>query len=205
MPVAAGELFRCTFDSLVSGQICQNVLHFRGRTGAESAASVAAELNTNWWPLMGPLISNLVLFKQITVQQLTPVVFDLVVQGNTSGTANGQVSAGVRNNQVAGILTLRTGVAGKTHRGRMYLAGFPFTSDEQTMSSAGVAACNTFATAALARYGTGGSSAICEWGIYSRLLGGSGPFTVAGYQPITRIDPQAILGAQRRRRLGVGI
>jgi hypothetical protein len=49
-----------------------------------------------------------------------------------------------------------------------------------------------------------GTSGALALGIYSRLIGGTAPMTVAGWQAVNQIVPQPILGNQRRRRIGRG-
>lgn len=202
---AAGELFRATMNMRLRGQVVENVLHFRGKTGAESPNALGVEINTDYWTYLAALCAPDVVFEGVTVLQLTPVVFDLAITPNTSIHDNGEGLGVAVNNTIAAILTLRTGVAGKTHRGRMYIPGIASSwTTTDSLTPGGVTAMNTFASQMLAKWGVGGTSLGFEWGIYSRLLGGGGPYTVAGYQPITRCDPQPTLGNQRRRRLGVG-
>jgi hypothetical protein len=88
----------------------------------------------------------------------------------------------------------------------MYVGGFPLIWGLNTILSGGPATqIGNTAGELLAKFGEGGTDASFVAGIYSKAIGGSTPFTVAGWQPITKWEPQLIFGVQRKRRLGVGI
>jgi hypothetical protein len=73
------------------------------------------------------------------------------------------------------------------------------------LSSTAITAFNTWAAALMTQFGDAtGTDAHLALGIYSRLIGGSNPFTLAGWQAVTGVIPHPILGNQRRRRVGVG-
>jgi hypothetical protein len=63
----------------------------------------------------------------------------------------------------------------------------------------------TFAGELLAKFQEGGTDGSVVAGVYSKSIGGVGPLTLAGWQPITRWDVNLIFGVQRKRREGVGI
>ena len=85
-------------------------------------------------------------------------------------------------------------------------AGYPAGWGFDVIDTApGPTSLATFASQLLAKFGEGGTDPTLVAGIYSRTIGGDFPFTLAGWQPITRWDPQPVVGNQRRRRLFVGI
>jgi hypothetical protein len=104
------------------------------------------------------------------------------------------------------ILTKRTGVAGKTHRGRIYIGGL--SANDVTvnlMNVSGITRATNFIASIMTTFGPAGTDTHLQLGVYSRVIGGSSPFTLAGWQPVTRLDLQVVLGNQRRRRFGVGM
>jgi hypothetical protein len=107
------------------------------------------------------------------------------------------------------VSTLRTGTAGKRHRGRVYSFGIPGGSLIANLNRASSTYLTEFGDMwddILALYGdASGTDTAFALGIYSRLIGGTSPYTVAGWQAVTQIVPHVILGTQRRRREGVGV
>lgn len=205
MPPAAGEMFKVVVRQSLRGQAVQNVLFFRGMTGAESAAQLASELESDLFPIWGTVQGSSLIYLGTTITQVTPITLDLVISGHTAPPTNGQRSTNTGPNSVAAVMTLRTGTAGKTHRGRIYFGGIDtidFPNDIMSTAAAGV--YSTAAASILTKWGISGSSLFFRLGIYSRLLGGTAPYTLAGWQQVTTIDVQPVLANQRRRRLGVG-
>jgi hypothetical protein len=206
MPPAAGEVFKAVIRQQLRGQAVQNVLFFRGQSGAESAAQLASELDTDLFPIWATIQASSLTYLGTTITQVTPIALDLVISGHLIPPANGQRSTNTGANSLAAVFTLRTGVAGKTHRGRIYFGGIDtidFPNDILTPAAATVYA--NAAASILTKWGPSGTSLFFKLGVYSRELGGTNPYTVAGWQQVTAIEPQAVICNQRRRRLGVGM
>lgn len=201
---ATGEIYQVTYQIAVTGQLCENVIHFREMT----SSSTPAQLRTSaekYLTAIAPVTSNQALFPNMIIKQMTPIAFDETV-GPPATTVGGSVSSVPVNNTVAQILTKRTGTAGKTHRGRIYLAGLANNmANANELNSTGVTAMVTARDLIMSTFGPSGTDTHLQIGVYSRSIGGSVPFTVAGWQPLTSIDIQPVFGNQRRRRLGVGI
>jgi hypothetical protein len=109
---------------------------------------------------------------------------------------------------LAGITTLRTGLSGKRHRGRCYMPGVSsatLTDNENKISSSSLTFKDSQWANILAEFNDATGTALAlALGIYSTLIGGSNPMTVAGWQAVTAYVNRPILGSQRRRREGVG-
>jgi hypothetical protein len=203
---AAGNVIQFTFQQALYGQICENVWHLReialGTTDAQRAAAADAML-----ALQANVQVNAVLYPTVIIKQMTPVGFDEQIHVPAT-TVGGAVAANSANNTIAAILTKRTGIAGKKHRGRVYYPGVPqnfVQVGENVMNATGAAAYTALAAAIIGLFGESGTEPNFKVGVYSRVIGGSNPFTVAGWQELTRLDVQTVFGNQRRRRLGVGI
>lgn len=202
---AVGDIFQLTFQQLWRGQIMENVIHFRARGVAPTDENLKADAQL-WLNFFGFLQTTEVTYPQVLIKRMTPLAFDEIRYIPTGGAVSGQQATTAGNTTLAIIFTKRTGTAGKTHRGRMYVGGYPASwGVDRITDSAGATAMGTFAGSALATFGEDGSSLTLCAGIYSRTIGGSLPFTLAGWQAITRWDPQVLIGNQRRRREGVGI
>lgn len=201
---AIGDIYQVTFQSSIQGQTIENVVHFREVTGLSTDGQIDASVKA-FMTQMANLWVTTQICTGIIVKKMTPVAFDerLVIPT----TATGQQSAAVLNQTVALVLTKRTGVSGKTHRGRMYISGVPsnFTSDQCRLNVTGAGIVGTFCSNVIGTWGPSGSDGHLQFGVYSGVIGGHSPFTLAGWQSVTTLEPQIIFGNQRRRRVGVGI
>ncbi len=201
---AAGEVFQFTLVSSYQGQTCENVVHMRAiNITIPTPAQFQASIDT-WFSFQRQVQVNAVFYRPCRIKQMTPIAFDetLILPSAPNGN-DGGVGA---NTTLSVVITKRTGVAGKTHRGRFYLAGYPASwGVDRVTTGGGPTALGSFAGQLLGAFGEGGTDPNFVAGVYSRVIGGSFPFTVAGWQPITRWDPQLLVGNQRRRRLDRGI
>lgn len=201
---ATGQIYQVTYQMSAGGQAVENVLHFRELNGASTPAQIRSSAE-GYLAHVAPLISNQCIFSNIIIKQMTPVAFDETV-GPPVSTGSGTDSGALGNLQVALVLTKRTGTAGKTHRGRIYIGGISNAQMSVNIINASYATlAGTAVSNIMGQYGPSGTDTHLQLGLYSKTIGGSSPFTVAGWQPVTSIDVQPILGAQRRRRVGVGI
>jgi hypothetical protein len=202
--VAIGDVYQYVFQQLLRGQTLETVIHMRAVVAAPTDAQLKLSAE-NWLLSMKNIQSANVGYSQVVIKRVTPIAFDEILYIPT-GTTGGAISDSAANNQLALVITKRTGVAGGTHRGRMYIGGLPANWGVDTLvNSPGPTNVGTFAGELLAKFQEGGTDGSVVAGVYSRSIGGSSPMTLAGWQPITRWDPHVLYGAQRRRRLGVGI
>jgi len=201
---AIGDIYQVTYQQTLEGQTMENVIHFREITGASTPAQINTAVQT-FLTTLSLAQSNQVVYTAIIVKQMTPLAFDERIL--TPTTTTGANSSPAFNNTIAIVCTKRTGTAGKTHRGRIYIGGPPgtFTTDGNRLNATGASAMGTVTSTWMSTYGPTGTDPHLQIGVYSRVIGGSLPFTVAGWQPLSSIDTQIIFGNQRRRRIGVGI
>lgn len=204
MPPSTGQIYQVTYQATLAGQTIENVIHFRERTGTSTNSQIDTSIQGFMTQMSQTQTTDLV-NTAIIVKQMTPLAFDERIVIPT--TATGQQSSARFPSTVAVVLTKRTGVSGKSHRGRIYVAAVPtvFATSPDRLNTTGGTAFGTFASAVMGLYGDAGTDAHLQIGVYSRVIGGASPFTVAGWQPLTSIDTQLIFGNQRRRRVGVGI
>lgn len=203
---ASGEIYQVTFRGLLAGQTIENVLHFRALTGLITEAAIKTGVERFWF-LTQSIQGNDYVYDSMIVKRMTPIPLDesLVIPTTVD---HGHGSGGVANSTTALIFTLRTGFAGKSHRGRIYFAGIArdmLDSDQNRLSSSGGVTAAAAAAGLQSEFGASGTNTAVALGIYSRVIGGSHPFTLAGWQQMTGVDIQPILGNQRRRRIGVGV
>jgi len=201
---AVGEIYQFTLVSLYQGQTVENVVHMRAVALTTPTPTMFQNAIDQWFTSQQSVQVTAVIYQPCRIKQMTPIAFDehLVLPAIATGAA-GTTGA---NTTLSVVITKRTGVAGKTHRGRFYLAGYPAVwGVDRINASSGPTILGTFAGELLAKFGEGGTNGDFVAGIYSRTIGGSFPFTLAGWQPITKWEPQLLVGNQRRRRLERGI
>jgi hypothetical protein len=201
---ASGEIYQFTLVSSYQGQTVENVVHMRRTDLTPTTPTMVQNAINQWFNSQKVVQVNAVQYRPCRIKQMTPLAFDesLVLPDSPTGLDGGTGA----NTTLSVVITKRTGVAGKTHRGRFYLAGYPAVwGVDRITSSGGPTNLGTFAGELLAKFGEGGTNGDFVAGIYSRTIGGSFPFTLAGWQAITKWDPQLLVGNQRRRRLDRGI
>jgi hypothetical protein len=179
-------------------------MHMRAISALEPTDAQVRATADNWVALQSTVQVTSVIYRSVRIKRMTPFAFDEIIHApSTAVGASGTIGT---NTTLAVVLTKRTGVAGRTHRGRFYLAGFQTNWGTDVIDSGtGPTSLATFATALITKFGFAGTDPTMQAGVYSRTIGGSFPFTLPGWQLITRWDPQPIIGNQRRRRLNVGI
>lgn len=209
----AGMVFQASLKGTVQGQQTVTSFHFRTKTALGTTAGLAAALatayTTNLVNSWGTPLRYLTL--GIRVYQV-PESLDEYTYGSP---IVGAAGANIVPTQVAGVVTLLTGNAGRSRRGRIYIPGFAntYVGADGKWTAAYLSAVSGAMNALLAAFGPSGSNADFEWGIWSRKLGetrGGVPEHVtaynlnAGFQPIIAVNVRDVPGTQRRRRIGVG-
>jgi hypothetical protein len=201
---AVGEIFQYTFIQQLQLQILETVIHFRALTAAPITDAQHRAVADSFLTELARMQTTVCTYPSVRIKQMTPLAFDQIILAPT--VASGIINEGPQNNQISLIITKRTGVAGSTHRGRMYVGGFPLGWGVNFLfAGAPAVATGTACGNLLAKFQEGGTDPTMVAGIYSKAIGGSTPFTVAGWQPITKWEAQLLFGVQRKRRIGVGI
>lgn len=202
---AAGNIVQVTIRRLDDAQMVENVIHMRERTGTSTEEQIDASVEA-LRQIFRPITSAEITFLDTFWKYLTPVPLDGRFVPPEGGTEAGSIGSFRTNSTLAVVVSMRTGTAGKRHRGRMYL---PIASSHQALNrlhATGVADYATFCAEMLSQFSDGsGSDEHLALGIYSRVIGGTRPPTVAGWQAVTAMAAGDIIGNQRRRRVGVGI
>lgn len=196
-PINAGDDLEVVFYCQSGPQVSLNVSHWVVSTavGAPTMEAVALLLGTAFAPLYKACMSSNATYNGVGVKRIianpTDPVFD------STGNGVGDSVADIIPNQVAGLISFRSGLAGRSNRGRKYV---PFPSEEQNTSNGKptndyLTALEALADGYLATQGvTGGGTTItvdCE--IYSRKEG-----TLI---PITSYLLRPFWATQRRRSL----
>lgn len=198
---SAPDTAEAVIAAVASAKNIFNVLNFVKAGGYDQdaiddlAAVVDAAVGDNYLPLLHTGIEYL----STTVRGLeNDGDFESVNADNAGfGTASG---AGLPNN-VTGVITLRTGITGRSNRGRFY--ALPTSATNQS-------GLNTFSTGymnALVDFlgDMGDAAAVAGWtlSILSRITGGA-PRTTATTRPVTVIEVRNRTNDSQRGRLPEG-
>jgi len=208
---AVNDLFEVRFNGKLENQVVNNVMHFKC-VGATSDVElnlilvIAACFIEN----LLPVLASGYTFESVSWKKVAPT---LGVEQVTipPGAGPGEGSAAALPSYVSAVISKRTLTGGRTHRGRMYIAGIP--EDQTTGSnisdpSALWTAIAAFVTCVLTNFkhpDPAGGTDIFDLIVYSRLLGGSSfPYGLTGVTAVDSLVPVRALGTTRSRKVGRG-
>lgn len=207
--MAFNDIYRLRIWGRLHGQAVCNVLHFKEDVpvGGSGAAALCVDFNTNMAVTMkGRLAATQgYLFEFLECQRLVPYG-DVPYIHNWTGTVLGVAGGNCLTGTLAEVLSLYTGQAGRSKRGRIYLAGAVGTEMFQgSWSTTQTARTQLFATALATRYCLVPYATSFVLGVWSRALAGPAPpFPTSAFTPVTSITVRTTVRNQRRRQLGVG-
>lgn len=197
---------RMTVEGRLFGQQIINIFHYHAPTDVTfDADSLLVAWRNEVMPDMLACVSNNYSIIKLSYRTL----LNPVAQGELVVTASntGQLGDGAMPTTVAGIISWRTGFAGRSRRGRTYLAGIPEDRINASLVTAQeIGNITTFAANAIqVASGTSG------WQLQvvsdpSGQLPALGPYAspVPARADVTSFLVREVPGTQRRRRIGVG-
>jgi hypothetical protein len=216
MPLSPRQLYRIKVIGELHGQYTQNEFWIRG-ADASPASTVAVEIgaiNNHFRDNVIPLIKNFASQEwaaktMLTVQMsANPGVFiDNVLTGGGIQLEHSLPS------YCAGLLSLRTGLTGRSRVGRIYVPGVAEDrSSSSRLEGDYLAILQSLGSALLGFYGPSGSHAYGRIGVFSRKLGvtrmpGAPPwlqYSTAGWTQITAFIARNEVATIRKRKLARG-
>jgi len=205
-------LFHLTFHHTLHSQQCQNGFYFTNRIPLDDdegdlrlyMADLITQFNSQIYPLIKSFQNNQVHYNSLIATCVIPrngPILETIYE-----TGSGDQPDESLPSYCAAILSLRTGLGGKSNRGRLYIAG---VSEGDTSAGqldvAAFAGLQAIANQLLSLFGPTGGSTFFRYVIWSRKLGAPGGLLLpTGIRPILQILPRDILGTQRHRLIGVG-
>lgn len=205
--ITAGVQVRLVW-TLANTKTAYNVLHGSVAAGFASTTTVAqavfaAILAAAGWTNWRPHISTLNSFAGVDIRDMRGL--NNPIAASTGGAVAGTGAGGALPPGDALVVTLRTALAGRANRGRVYLPGL----DQSAMAAGGVAAAGTMTDAAgfitavqTAMNGQGIALGIGnpERNLYTGTTGAVHAHRPSGIVPVTSITVRnAIIDHQRRR------
>jgi hypothetical protein len=210
VPAATGDGYQVRMRGRIEGQETNNVLHFAAVGPVDDVeVRLILVLAACFVQHLVPVSSSKWALQDVVWKQVTPIlgVEHITVPPGVlvgAGTVNSLPSF------CSAVLSIRTRLGGRSHRGRMYLPGVP---EEATDGSTILGASNywngflAFITCVATNFilGDPPPANSFQWEVYSRKLGGAKfPYTAAGYTPVASVLPVQQLGTTRSRKIGRG-
>lgn len=155
-----GDIYRANIYTTFSSQTALVTSHWyvsaTAGTGATDA-QIADAMNNAWHAAFKALIASAASYRGVSVQKIVPAPVAVLVY-STLNQGVGTVIGDALPRQVAGLIGLRTALAGRAYRGRNYIP-FPGEADNDAgnFATAGyVTRLTTLATAMTANVAAGG-------------------------------------------------
>lgn len=195
--MAIGDIYRVSIvGDYGAGLLAVYTLHFKMLSGIASVTSLAAALKNNPienWKQYQVSTFNTRSINFNSVNVTPPVSVTYTTGFPVAGTGSGNAIPFTN----AFLISIRTGYAGRSYRGRIYIPGhLEIQSDGSTVHSDIITAANTYWGAVVTTYGASGTDGDWQWVVYSHKLSQS--------FPVVSILPRNVWATQRRRRPGVG-
>lgn len=209
---AAGEVWRVLLQGRIEEQLCENVLFFRAATpDPDVLAGLLADLIECFLTGLVPALGSTYTFEQAVAQRITPTMgAEVIFTPDNTFSVQGAAAGDAEPSFVSALISLRSNRAGRSGRGRMFIAGIP--EGETTASlinSEGAlwAALLAFIVCMLGKFISPDvpPAGQWEWGVFSRKIGGTkDPFSALGFAPMIAATPKQLLATTRSRKIGHG-
>lgn len=204
MPFVGNDnVAQCNVVHIQDLQVLENTLYFFSTTPIDDAKlyALASGLGDIWENVFMPLKSSQVYLSEVNAIQLVPVPAPTAAWSPSTPVFGGNSNPASPNN-VTHATTFRTGLSGRSYRGRNYWIGLtePDVTNNQVSS--------TLIVSILAAYqnliGANAVGTDWTWGVYSRYVNNT-PRETGLFQDITSVATfDGIVDSQRRRLPGRG-
>jgi hypothetical protein len=206
------DIYQLRVKGQIDAQETNNVLHFRCASGAgddDVLTHLVLVLMNCFVTHLIPVLPQNAFLNSIIWKKVSPAL------GPETETPFTPSQQGAGDDQAlpsfcSAVFSIRTAVGGRSHRGRMYLAGIPESQTTQSSLTSGdpyYTALLAFAACVVASFIPGDPVGTHSWamGVYSRKIGGSHfPYGGNGFTPMTSFVPHTEIGTTRSRKVGRG-
>lgn len=211
IPAAVNDIIEVRIVGKMEGQETDNIMHFVcvGAT-ADIELHLIVVLVTCFVTHLLPALTSSWSFEKVVWKKVGPTLGVEQIY-TTDLPAAGGGNAAALPSYCSAVISKRTLLGGRSHRGRSYFAGIP---EDQTINSSIDpasdlwAALLAFAACVIENFyypDPAGATDAFQFEVYSRLLGSATyPLTLAGVTPVTQYTPVAALGTTRSRKVGRG-
>lgn len=209
------RLYHLTLRQRYHDQLCQNGYYFQHHVeGADTQTDIEiCTLIENFFetfvlPSIKLFANNQVNYDGIVVSTIVPyqgAIFEKILE-----TSNGVQPDEALPTFNAGLISLRSGLGGKSRRGRSFYAGISEAdSSNSRLEPDCFARLADIGLRLLATFGPAGTAAPIRYGVFSKKLGATGnpadPYNPStGFTGITQCAPRLLIATQRHRKIGHG-
>lgn len=209
--VATGEVVQVLIQGTIEGQECENVIYFRAQAAdVDMVLHLLAEIGECFLALV-PILAPSYTFERIRGKIVSPAIgLDAVWEPPPGSDLQGEDAGGGMPSFVSALISLQAERAGRSGKGRMFMAGVPEEAAQNSILASDAAfytALITFATCVLTKFSKKDVPAAgdYEWGVMSRKIGGQKPpFLSAGFAPVVGFRVARALCTTRTRKVGRG-
>jgi hypothetical protein len=196
-------IVRAVLRMRLHGQLIENVFFLRTKNAGIPDNEIAASVRTEIWNRLNDEVSSELTCEAITVQEIFPNAkdpFELAV--NEAGVLPDEAAP----TAVAAVVSMKTGLGGRSNRGRKYIAGLQRTNIDQSRIDAGrLASMQGTFDLMQAFFNAGNNLSNLTWGIFHRTKNGQPvPLSANSYTPVTSVNVQPFTGTMRSRLPGHG-
>lgn len=202
--MAQNDIVKITIVGSLHGQETNNVLHFRFTSGISTFQGLIDAILDCIRTALLPGLSNEWRLIEVRGKQLFPIGTDEVITPALPGDVGG-LSVEALPSYCAGLISIKTGLAGRRNRGRFFLAGIPENGHTASRLTSGeLAALVAYATCLAGKFISATSTHPYFLGVLSRKNIASGMNIGQAFKEATVLQTTNVLGTQRRRKVGVG-
>jgi len=209
---AQNDAYQVRIIGRQEGQETQNVMHFRCASGAgddDVLTHLILVLAQCFIDHVLPVLSSSWTFEKILWKRVTPTLGE-EIESVPAGAAAGGGNAAALPSYCAVVFSVKTGVGGRSHRGRFFIPGIPENVTTDSFLDTGNAFWTgmlAFAACLVTNFVIGDPPGAHAWQmeVYSRKIGGAAfPYGASGYTPMKSVTPRDLIATQRSRKVGRG-
>ncbi|HMC74515.1 MAG TPA: hypothetical protein VKG87_09440 [Terriglobales bacterium] len=210
VPAQANDYFQVRIVGRQSGQETNMVWHFRAATAIDDVdlRLIQAIFDCFVQHLL-PVLSSAWVLEKIVYKRVSPTLgpeYAFVPQNAAAGAGNAQALPSF----CSAVVSIRTDVGGRSHRGRTYIPGIPENATLNDSFDPGHAfwlGLVAFAACLAGKFLAKDPQPVNTflWQVYSRKIGGQHfPYGAGGFTTVTDILPVTLIGSTRSRKVGRG-
>lgn len=207
---AINDLYQVVIHSRLENQACENVLDFRTVTPIDDFELRIILALMQCFAAFVPVQPTTFTYTNISWKRTSPTLGIEHITAWT-GSASGDSASNALPSFCSVVVSKHTALGGRSHRGRMYLAGIPEDQINQSImtvpgpfANAVIQLLTCIATKFI-NFGDPAPVNTAVLGVYSRKLGGAKfPYGIAGFTPCTSLNSISEVGTTRSRKVGRG-
>lgn len=214
MPETAvqNDCYQVRIEGRISGQLTNNVLHFRYLSGASDTdvlLHLIQVLLDCFTTHLLPVLSSSWNLERIVWKRVSPTLGPEIITV-PPGDATGEGAVSALPAFCSALISIRTNEGGRSKRGRMFLPGLPENqTTNDTIDPVGPlwAGLLAFAACVILNFVPGDPVGANQWGlsVYSRKIGGDVfPYGLNGFTQVRELIPVSFIASTRSRKVGRG-